>query len=659
MKKNMPLKLKITLGLVIIVMASMVGFDLFAQYIVRRHDDFSSGVISRVFDNVRKDNDTFHIERDGKELEKFAGMAETLAYIDDPSSSTSAMILKGFFISLANKCKATRFLILDKNHRVIFSEKNAEKSVSDDAVFTSEPFLKAYKQISENWAVKGFMAPSGDSIFFALISAVVNDEDETAGFAVCEIPASEVARSFSEKVKGEVAFQGVDKKISGSSNDDLFSRIKPGKKDLKRIKGDKETYRLYAMDVSTDNGAFPFRYWVAFTDTEVLSAERKLILVRILTFAGILGAVIAVLFFFLSKQLAPVHTMVGMLKDAAEGEGDLTRRLQVLSSDELGDMASLFNTFVEKLNQIMVDIGNNSETVSLSSCDLLTVSQMLAVGAEDLALKANSVAGASSELSATMDLISSSSEEASESMGQIADAASQMQSSLNQVAGHCENARSISNRATSRVERASSRVSHLGHAVREITQVTDLIDGIADQTKLLALNATIEAARAGAAGKGFAVVASEVKNLADQTSQATEGIKEKIAGIQSSSGDTISDVESIAETIADFNAIVGMIVSAVENQSVNATDVSDHIQQISMRMNDISDNVTQSSMVSSDIARDITGVHSQTDDILHRSVQVKQNAAQLSELAMKLSDMISMFKLDRSGTPPASFTPSS
>ena len=170
------------------------------------------------------------------------------------------------------------------------------------------------------------------------------------------------------------------------------------------------------------------------------------------------------------------------------------------------------------------------------------------------------------------------------------------------------------------------------------------------QTNLLALNATIEAARAGEAGKGFAVVAGEIKNLAGQTAQATKDIKEKIAGIQSSTDDTVLDVTKISEVISDVNEIVTTIAAAIEEQSASATEVAQNIEQASTGINEVNENVVQSSLVSSEITKDISGVNTVAKDMSERSTQMNQSAMGLSGLSSKLRDMISVFKVSAKTT---------
>ena len=359
--------------------------------------------------------------------------------------------------------------------------------------------------------------------------------------------------------------------------------------------------------------------------------------------AVIFGILIALL--LIRIIITPIKTVVSALKDISQGEGDLTRRIDIDTRDEIGELAKWFNAFIARLNNIVVDIGSNSETVTASSGELLSVSEQMAEDAEDLSGRSNSVATAAEEMSSSMNSVAAASEQASTNLGTVASAAGQMKLTLGEVAANCEKARGVSQNASLKVETASQRVELLGASAREINKVTEVITDIAEQTNLLALNATIEAARAGEAGKGFAVVASEIKGLASQTAEATLDIKDKIKGIQNSTDDTVRDVEQITHVISEVTEIVAAIAAAIEEQSVSATEIAENIEQASTGIGEVNENVAQSSQVSSEISSDISKVNSVAVDMTSQSNQMKKSAQDLSDLSSKLRNMIGVFKV--------------
>ncbi len=340
-----------------------------------------------------------------------------------------------------------------------------------------------------------------------------------------------------------------------------------------------------------------------------------------------------------------INRITGGLKAIAEGKGDLTKRLKVKRTDEIGILAGWFNAFIIRMNSIIVDISENAQTVTAASEEVLSVSDMMSQESDDLSVRANTVAAATEEMSSNMNSVAAASEQASTNLSIVVQSANEMKASLNEVAQSCDNARAISKNATTQVDNASNKVHLLGESVREISKVTETITEIAAQTNLLALNATIEAARAGEAGKGFAVVASEIKALATQTADATQDIKSKVERIQNSTDDTVAEVGNISQVIIDVNEIVSTIAAAIEEQSTAATEVSKNIDQASQGIEEVNENVAQSSEVASEITKEVYGVNNIAEEMFKKSSQMNTSAQELSDLSNILRNMISVFKI--------------
>lgn len=361
----------------------------------------------------------------------------------------------------------------------------------------------------------------------------------------------------------------------------------------------------------------------------------------------VIAATLALLFFFFMARsiVKPLNLAVLGLKDIAEGEGDLTMRLEVKTKDEVGELSTWFNTFVEKLHGVISDVGNNIQHFNSSAEDLSSLSKTMSAGSEDAANRATTVAAAAEQMSANMNAVAAASEQAATNVNMVASAAEEMSATVNEIAGNTSKARQITEKAVNKTDMASQRMDALGNAATEISKVTEAITAISEQTNLLALNATIEAARAGEAGKGFAVVANEIKELAKQTSEATLDIRQKIEAIQSSTSLTVGEMNEIKTVIRDINDIVSTIATAVEEQSASTAEIATNVSQAAQGIAEVNENVSQSSTVSQEISEEINEVSQTAGTINKDSEKVNNQASELLTLAEQLASIVNQFKL--------------
>lgn len=356
--------------------------------------------------------------------------------------------------------------------------------------------------------------------------------------------------------------------------------------------------------------------------------------------------VIAGMTYALSRRLIkPINLMVKGLKDIAQGEGDLTMRLASNGKDEIGDMARLFNIFVEKLQSFIKSIANDSGELDTSSNSLLSIAGEVSQSSENMSKTANSVDAAAEKMSSNMNSVAAAVEQSATNISMISAAAEEMTSTIDEIAKNTALTKVTSNNAVQRTRTASEKINELSSSAQQIGNVVETINDISEQTNLLALNATIEAARAGEAGKGFGVVAGEIKELARQTAEATLKIQGQIHAIQSSTRETVVEIEEVIGGITSVNGMIDNVASAVEEQSVTTREIALNVNQAAEGIQEVTENVTLSSSVATDIARDISDVSAAANAMSKNSSSINNSATDLSKLSGKLMDTLNVFKV--------------
>ena len=358
----------------------------------------------------------------------------------------------------------------------------------------------------------------------------------------------------------------------------------------------------------------------------------------ILIILGVLGWLLV-----RASLLNPLRSTGEFLKRMATG--DMSGELKIGSGDELGRMQMDLNNMASSLRGIVTEITARAKVLMGSSAELERMSDGMLKNAEDLSLKSNTVATASEEMNANMNTVAAAMEQASVNVGTVAAAAEEMSSTISEIAGTTDKTREVTMRAVDKATSASERVDKLGVAAREIGKVTEAINAISSQTNLLALNATIEAARAGDAGKGFAVVANEIKELANQTATATDEIRQRIEGIQTSTSATVEEIAQVMAVIGEVRDFVSTIAAAVEQQSAATKEIAENVGQASLGIQEVNENVSQASMVTGEIAKDIVQVSDASGHISGNSTELKQSSENLSLLAGALEQLVKKFKL--------------
>ena len=260
-------------------------------------------------------------------------------------------------------------------------------------------------------------------------------------------------------------------------------------------------------------------------------------------------------------------------------------------------------------------VGSIAQGIASASIELNAAATSLVDIAEQSATRANQVAQATGV--------------ANENVGTVAAATEELSSSVAEIARQVGESTNVARAAVDQAERTNATVANLNEASQKIGEVLRLIGDIAGQTNLLALNATIEAARAGEAGKGFAVVASEVKNLAGQTTRATEGIAQQIQAMQDATRGAAVEIGAIRDTILKISDIAIAISAAVEEQGAATQDIARSIQSAAGGTRDVAARVEEVRQAASETGGAATQVNATSGQLAEQAEALKRQVAEV------------------------------
>ena len=359
----------------------------------------------------------------------------------------------------------------------------------------------------------------------------------------------------------------------------------------------------------------------------IFSSQRN----SLLAYATVLMMLIISLGFFIGKSIiAPTHEASNLMKNIAQGEGDLTRVLDNRAHDEVSRLAHYFNEFTKKMRDSLSDVAKNSDIV-------LEHAESVAEASDSAQLLTQSQNDITTQVATAMEQMTSQIRDVSNNANAAEKAANDARNNTNEGKEIISNTINQMQSLSTNIDGVSQVIASLAAESDNIGSVLDVIRGIAEQTNLLALNAAIEAARAGEQGRGFAVVADEVRTLANRTGQSTNEIQQMIQRLQSGAQEAVSAVK---------------VSQDISNQTVEQTaKADDSLSKIDALMAVISDMNTQiarateqQTQAADEVNLRINELAGMADESLATSEVLNGASLQLKSSSHSMSEVVSRFK---------------
>ncbi len=333
---------------------------------------------------------------------------------------------------------------------------------------------------------------------------------------------------------------------------------------------------------------------------------------------------------FANSLMKPIHSTYDDMKDLVSGEGDLTRRINVNTKDEIGELAEMLNRFLDKTQSMTKEIKQTVSQLGTHSSSLSSAANQMASTTQQTTANMQEIETAINDATQAVDGVARSSENVNSLASEVGEVNQQMLEDIEERLTRMEENAKLA-------KEAMEQINTVGESSKQIGQIVGVINEIADQTNLLALNAAIEAARAGEAGRGFAVVADEVRKLAEKTQHATEEIRNMINTIQNDTKAAVDKTEKAGD----------MILAEKEK----AYEDKSHIEEVVGKTNNVIDEINSTSAATEELSSTVAEINMQIREIAEATREnakavddVARSSEELNQIANKVEQLVGRFR---------------
>lgn len=396
-----------------------------------------------------------------------------------------------------------------------------------------------------------------------------------------------------------------------------------------------------------------------YTDDVEKIVQKEITAIIVLNITLILITLFFTYWFSRKKIVQPLENIISRLKEMASSGGDLTQKIQIESNDEIGVLATVVNSMLDNMRQLIKQISQTSEQVAAAAEELTASSEQSAQVTEQVAETITKVAAGSEVQVVAVNEANTIIQQMTEEIQQVTEKTNTMSNISHQTQAAAQDGSHAVAKAVAQMASISDEVNHSAQVVKklgersiEIGIIVETISGIAGQTNLLALNAAIEAARAGEQGRGFAVVAEEVRKLAEQSQNATKEITLLIGDIQGETqkaviamGKGTHEVEIGTEVVTLAGKAFDHIAKLVNQFSAQVQEIGVSIQQMARGSDQVISTMHNINQIAKNTAGQTQSVSAATEEQAASMEEIASSSQNLANMAEDLNNAVNKFKI--------------
>jgi|GEM_PF-3277469 len=460
--------------------------------------------------------------------------------------------------------------------------------------------------------------------------------------------------------------QKINKLIANNGEDENLQIIQKTYKKLAETRNKKVIPYIFAMEtdgaLTLATGVQAKRFKIIFDHANKCIANANFIAkkaqqhshqiflqqLKVLWTIAIFGVLIVlVLNLYISNNVVKqIHKILDNIRNVARGDLSIKPDAKLMNQkDEIGEISQALGDTVQSLTVLIGNISASFTQLNITSKNQSDVVSEVVSNTNKITSKSNVIAKGAEHTSLGMSNVVLVTDEMKTSITNVSTAMQEMNITVSEISRNCQLGISVALKANTKTTHTNEMMARLKASTEEISKVLELIKGIASQTNLLALNANIEASSAGEAGKGFAVVANEVKELSKQTSLATEQIEDQVKDMLANTISSLDAIKDVNDIIEEINGVSQTIGSAVEEQSVTLSGISDQIMSVDTMAGKIVSTINESANNVDNVSTNVVELNESINSIDNEMSVVNKNNQDLLAVAKSMKISVEKFKI--------------